>query len=218
MASTYALPVASIPHGHIHAHSHSGNSPSRSPSKLGPGIQSNPNSRNLRQERSDGSMRMLSRPQSFHEGTLRHDHGHNHSHTEGAIDFRSSPYKNGPSPVLEEPPKHAHSRTASYTPLYINDEKASHNHSHPHTDHDHHHDHDHAHDHHDLDGHNKHDKHECHDHDHGHDHAHGNGHSHSKLEKRSRFTTFLLTYSESSSLLHSILIEKDSRRIFYFMM
>ena len=79
----------------------------------------------------------------------------------------------------------------------------NHNHSHSHShghDHDHNHDHDHHHDHH------------GHDHGHGHDH---HGHDHSV--KRSKFTTFLLTYTARWPLLHAVMTEKDSRRIFYFM-
>ena len=50
----------------------------------------------------------------------------------------------------------------------------------------------------------------------------GNGplsheHVQNKSEKRSRFTRLLLPYTEGWPLLHSILVEKDSRRIFYFM-
>ena len=42
-------------------------------------------------------------------------------------------------------------------------------------------------------------------------------HSHSHKETHSKFTTILLRWSEDWSLLHSILLEKDSRRILYFM-
>ena len=50
-----------------------------------------------------------------------------------------------------------------------------------------------------------------HDHDHVHDH---HDHSH---EAHSRVTSILLLAVETWPLLHSILLEKDSRRIFYFM-
>jgi hypothetical protein len=42
-------------------------------------------------------------------------------------------------------------------------------------------------------------------------------HAHASAGERSRFTGLMLSYTEGISLLHSILIEKDSRRIFYFM-
>jgi zinc transporter 5/7 len=42
------------------------------------------------------------------------------------------------------------------------------------------------------------------------------GHAHAI--ERSRFTAMLLPYTERWTLIHAILVEKDSRRIFYFMM
>lgn len=41
------------------------------------------------------------------------------------------------------------------------------------------------------------------------------GHAHAV--ERSRFTTILLPYTEKLTVIHAILVEKDSRRIFYFM-
>ena len=35
--------------------------------------------------------------------------------------------------------------------------------------------------------------------------------------ERSKFTSFVLTLTERWPLIHTILVEKDSRRIFYFM-
>jgi zinc transporter 5/7 len=56
-----------------------------------------------------------------------------------------------------------------------------------------------------------------HDHDHGH-HGHSHGPSHAKsVEPRSRFTSFILPFVLRWPLLHTIMSEKDSRRIFYFM-
>ncbi|CAJ2514295.1 Uu.00g024140.m01.CDS01 [Anthostomella pinea] len=49
-----------------------------------------------------------------------------------------------------------------------------------------------------------------HDHDHDH-HAHGHGPRHSK------FTAMLLPYTSKWPLIHAIMTDKDSRRIFYFM-
>lgn len=53
-------------------------------------------------------------------------------------------------------------------------------------------------------------------HSHGHEKlaARDGGHGHTK---QSRFTKFLLEHIQQWSLIHSILAEKDSRRIFYFM-
>ena len=55
-----------------------------------------------------------------------------------------------------------------------------------------------------------------------HDHDHHNHHQptaqHNHEEKPSRITKYLITKVEHISVLHSILIEKDSRRIFFFMM
>lgn len=68
-------------------------------------------------------------------------------------------------------------------------------------------------------------KHHDHGHDHGHDHLHDGhvhgdscgGHGHAvKAEPRSRATKFLLNRTKNWSLLQTILLEKDSRRIFYF--
>ncbi|KAM0285956.1 hypothetical protein ACHAQH_001143 [Verticillium albo-atrum] len=71
------------------------------------------------------------------------------------------------------------------------------------------HDHDHGHDHgHDLShGH-------SHSHDHAHDHSHNHGHGH---PDPSLFSKVLLKVTPSFPFLHSILVEKDSRRIFYFL-
>ncbi len=50
-----------------------------------------------------------------------------------------------------------------------------------------------------------------------HEHDHG-AQSHSHIDaSRSRFTNFLLYHAQARPLLHGILVEKDSRRIFYFM-
>ena len=82
-----------------------------------------------------------------------------------------------------------------------------------------HHDHNHSH-HHEQD---HHDHHEHHSHHHGHHHGHhDHGHNHAHPEKdpntaRSLFTRKLLPYTARFPIIHAILIEKDSRRIFYFM-
>lgn len=59
-----------------------------------------------------------------------------------------------------------------------------------------------------------------------HTHGHGHGHSHHEHPEKhlghhdepSRFSKYVLGFSRKWPLLHSILVEKDSRRIFYFMM
>jgi zinc transporter 5/7 len=47
-----------------------------------------------------------------------------------------------------------------------------------------------------------------------HSHAH---HHHDHGVKRSKFTALLLRYTPAFPLLHAVVVEKDSRRIFYFM-
>ena len=59
-------------------------------------------------------------------------------------------------------------------------------------------------------------------HSHGHSHGHGHHHQEHKHSDHhahaSRISTYLLNKTEKWPLLHSILLEKDSRRIFYFML
>lgn len=57
---------------------------------------------------------------------------------------------------------------------------------------------------------------EAHSHNHTHHHHHHHGHSHSHKEP-SRVTNMILHFCEPYPLLYSILKERDSRRIFYFM-
>lgn len=52
---------------------------------------------------------------------------------------------------------------------------------------------------------------------HGHDHDHGHHHEPKEAKAPSTITKSLLRMSEGLPLLHGILIERDSRRIFYFM-
>ena len=86
-------------------------------------------------------------------------------------------------------------------------------HSHDHHVHEHNHEHNHDHDH----DHSLHNHGHSHSHDHMHDHDHGHGHHGEVPEKRSAFTKMLLPKTASFPLLHAIVAEKDSRRIFYFM-
>lgn len=77
---------------------------------------------------------------------------------------------------------------------------------HSHGDHSHSHSHVHHHSHHDHDFHTG----------HGHGHVHAHRTDDGKVE-RSLFTRTLLPYTARFPILHAILVEKDSRRIFYFM-
>jgi zinc transporter 5/7 len=53
---------------------------------------------------------------------------------------------------------------------------------------------------------------------HSHSHSHSHHHHHdSHSTPRSRFTEFLCSYTSGWPLLHTVLLERDSRRIFYFM-
>lgn len=52
---------------------------------------------------------------------------------------------------------------------------------------------------------------------HGHGHSHIHPHAAPIEQPRSRFTSFILPFVMRWPLLHTILAEKDSRRIFYFM-
>ena len=103
--------------------------------------------------------------------------------------FQKQPYTAGPSGLSEE---HIPSPISPYGPPRIDTDLPSHNLSH-----DDHHDH----------------------HDH---HGHHHHHEHSPInvvtvQPRSRFTSFILPFVLRWPLLHSIMADKDSRRIFYFM-
>ncbi|KAL3421112.1 cation efflux protein zinc transporter [Phlyctema vagabunda] len=195
MASTYALPAATMTnshHGHVHSHSHS-HSPIR------PVPYSGNTSRSMKHERSNGSLH------AHTHSAPHHDHGHKQHHEPSLPTV--------PSPRLEDLPAF----TDPFDRHHDHDHDHSQSHSHSH-DHDHFHLHSHSEKptssyepptnsvipHH-------------HDHAHDHDHDHHN-HSHgTTLETRSRFTNRLLPLVQGYPLLHTILAEKDSRRIFYFM-
>jgi len=197
MASTYALPVSAMPHshGHSHVHSHS-HTPSFSPSKLGPGGQKTANtSRALRQERSNGSLHSHAHSESFYNHENNQERAQNFEQSRTITDVTPQIQNNS----LTTSGVYAEQRPDDLPPTYSQPygyEDGQAVTSHPHNDHANH---DHSH----------------HDHTH-HDHA-SHGHSRSSAEKRSRFTRTLLQYTERWTLLHSVLKEKDSRRIFYFM-
>lgn len=193
MASTYALPGSAMPHSHSHSHSHGhvhshSHTPSFSPSKLGPGGQKAANtSRALRQERSIGSL---------HSHTYSESNGYNQERAHNAEQFRTSAdllprIQNSNVPLGGA---YSEQRPYEFPPVYSQSngyETSQAPTSKIHHDHSHH---GHAH----------------------HDHV-THSHSHGAAEKRSMFTRALLSYTEGWMLLHSILKEKDSRRIFYFM-
>lgn len=60
--------------------------------------------------------------------------------------------------------------------------------------------------------------HHSHEHSHGHDHHHQEKKPSDQHAHPSRISRYLIEKSRGWPLLHSILVEKDSRRIFYFMM
>ncbi|KAB5576378.1 cation efflux family-domain-containing protein [Coniochaeta sp. 2T2.1] len=206
MASAYSLPTAAIPTHHHHSsehlhHHHSHSSLSQSPPKLSfppPKIDEN---------RPLGPSLGSSRRQSP---------GHRHSHTHDG--HRANSLQ--PRPTLPTIPSSAeipndggHWRKGStaggrplITPTHASFDAAA-MYQPPDAQSDGHHHHDHDHDH-------------SHDHDHGHHgHAHAHDHSHGKdpTAARSRFTVLLLPYTSKYPLLHAVMTDKDSRRIFYFM-
>jgi zinc transporter 5/7 len=54
------------------------------------------------------------------------------------------------------------------------------------------------------------------DHKHQHDHDHTHSHDHHLHGNHSRISAFLIARATPGSIIHSVLIEKDSRRIAYF--
>ncbi|RXG49916.1 hypothetical protein VDGE_00609 [Verticillium dahliae] len=153
-----------------------------------------------------------------------HDHGPNHSHTLArVIGGHTSHRPNSTSSIhlREKLPPTPLSQVEGWqtertpggreiiTPKVDSfGEKTAGYHDHDH-DHDHDHGHGYGHDHNHSHGH-------SHDHAHGlgHGHSHGHGHGHSNP---SFFSKLLLRVTPSFPFLHSILVEKDSRRIFYFL-
>ncbi|GKT93116.1 cation efflux protein/zinc transporter [Colletotrichum tofieldiae] len=208
MASSYALPSSALPHAHHHhMHSHSHSPPSLHA---------------LKSTMSNGGLHTHSQSQDSTGSGHAHDHDRSHSHN-GHAHGGHSHYRANSSqsshPREKAPPQSlatmdgwktdttpsgrqlltptTGSFSATFQPL---DTTLDH--------HDHGHDHDHDHDHGHCDGH------EHHGHSHAHAHSHSHGHDHAKP---SFFTRVLLKYTPAVPVLHTILVEKDSRRIFYFM-
>ncbi|KAM5362018.1 hypothetical protein ACJZ2D_012768 [Fusarium nematophilum] len=205
MASSYALPTSALPHahqGHMHARTQS---------------QSSLNA--LRTTISNGSLPSRSDDEAHAHGRDHsHDHGHGncngHSHNHsGHKHGHSRSHMSNTSAMLAReklPPPALNTMegwTQERTPggksvITPGPETANMPYSPP--------------DHHDHHGH---DHHHSHDHQHGHDHSHSHDHSHDheNSSKRSLLTRMILPYTARFPILHAILIEKDSRRIFYFM-
>lgn len=193
MASSYALPASAIPQYHHHSsdHSHS-HGHSHSP----PSFSSLGSSRSRRDSRANGGHSRMRGEQHQANSTA-------------PIQIRqnvppplapSSHWRTESTPggrLLMTPTNATFDSKNEYKPPTPTE---SHSHSHSHA-HSHDHDHDHNHD---------------HDHDHKHDHGHGH-HDHSHSTERSAFTKLLLPYTARWPLIHAIITEKDSRRIFYFM-
>ncbi|KAK2063562.1 cation efflux family protein [Colletotrichum caudatum] len=167
---------------------------------------------------SNGGLHSHSQSQDSTGNGHAHDHEPSHSHThDGHSHYRTNSSQSS-LPRGKAPPQSlatmdgwkteitpsgrqlltptSGSFSAKFQPL--DETKVVHQHNHHHHEHDHSHDHSHAH---------------CDKHHH-HDHAHAHGHDHAKP---SLFTRVLLKYTPAVPVLHTILVEKDSRRIFYFM-
>lgn len=194
MASTYALPVSPLPHSansHYRQHSHGGHTHSHtrssSPSKLAP-----------------AGARSAYTPKTPLNGAM-HSHSHSRSQSGHLPNLDLSLNRHKVSPVHEDSyagdkPSENEGADSSYpnnhlaSPIYseftgVNVSDAAEDQ--PHKGHVHH-------------GH-SHDGHECH------------GHHPKAAEPRSKFTNFMIQRTLNFPLLQSILVEKDSRRIFYFM-
>ncbi|GAB0131614.1 hypothetical protein EsDP_00000077 [Epichloe bromicola] len=212
MASPYALPSSALPHAH---HQH---------------INSQSSLNTWRTSMSTGSL-----PASIEEDGHDHDRPHSHSRHDHHARQGSRSSNTGsslhrekfPPPSLDSLDGWTQEMTAggkniitpgpdaTSTP-YSPPIKNNHLHNHSHGEkHDHSHNHSHSHSH-------SHDHNHGHGHNHSHSHDHGHGHSHSQKANeskapRSLFTRTLLKYTAKYPILHAILAEKDSRRIFYFL-
>ncbi|KAI0907285.1 cation efflux protein [Ustulina deusta] len=192
MASSYALPQAPLPHSH---------SPHSSIDHIHSHSQSTPS---FSHSRSRSSLSNASSMRS-HSHNQTHGHGHSHSHSrsqenieedvqshtrQNASQYRANSFI--PLQRRENRPSPLRQNTEDLpSPGETKVEVTSHNHTHSHDD-----------------GH----------HDHGHGHVHHNHephHDHS--HEFSRFTGLLLPCTSRWPLVHAIMTDKDSRRIFYFM-
>ncbi|KAF4496772.1 zinc transporter [Fusarium agapanthi] len=219
MASSYALPTSTLPHAHQnHMHSHT-----RSHS------QSSLNNLGRQSTFSNGSLPSV--PDEEHNHDFSHDHvdgngnhsAHSHNPSIHKHGHRRSRMSNTSATIAREklPPAPLNTLkgwTEERTPggksiLTPGPESANMAYSPPEFPHDHH-----DHEHHDH----SHDHSHSHNHSHSHDHSNHYGHDHGYPHhddkgKRSLFTRMILPYTTRFPILNAILIEKDSRRIFYFM-
>lgn len=201
MASAYSLPTTAIPthhhHSSEHVHHHSHSLPQSPPiqSSFPPSIPAKTD-----EPRPLGTSLGSSRRQSLGH---RHSHTHDGKHSMHRANLASRPNLQTIPSSADIPSTNGHWRTGStaggkplITPTHGSFDAAAmyqppETQSHSHHDHTHGHDHDHG---------------DAHDH-HGHDHT----------AERSKFTALLLPYTSRYPLLHAIMTDKDSRRIFYFM-
>jgi len=176
-----------LPASAIH-HSHHGNHMHSQSVSHSPRGHTTNHARSLKQERANGSLH----GQAQSESHLPHIHEHGHEEHDHHRD--SSPYL---------PSTHKHDARSPSPSPYVDDTYepaplSSYQNPlsvkvHAHDDHGYNHDHD-------------------HDHHHGHNHS-----TATSVGPRSRFTTFLLPFVLRWPLVHTIMADKDSRRIFYFM-
>lgn len=187
--ASYALPPSPLGHNH-HGHVHS-NSRAHTHS---PSLSPPPPRRSGAVERAYGANVPRPLHQTKSAGAL-HTHSHSelhaYNHERYKINSDMSPYQNGYANGAGGLARNNYPR--SPTMSNFGSETSSHHHD----------DHNHSH---------------SHGHDHSHNHKHEGSHSSSSLvESKSRFTNFILSRTQNSPLLHTIMLEKDSRRIFYFM-
>ncbi|KAH7313195.1 cation efflux family-domain-containing protein [Rhexocercosporidium sp. MPI-PUGE-AT-0058] len=194
MASSYALPASAMTHSHGHGHTHL-HSHSHSHS---PGRQHPPSPQKaLRSDRSNGSLHS----HSHSEPRLDHGHNnnHNHSHSHSSSPSRGHSYMRelSTSSYLPTPPNSNGMSPISEFPKQLHQHEPSPALSQmgpfeP-----------------SLNAVN------VISHSHEHDHLHN--HALHVEQPRSKFTSLLLPFAMRWPLLHTILADKDSRRIFYFM-
>ncbi|KAG9245760.1 cation efflux family-domain-containing protein [Calycina marina] len=189
MASSYALPVSALQHNHLSSHSHT-NSHSHTPRAN--------HSRSLKQERSIGS----SHSHAQSESHLPHIHEHEHDHHGHSHDHNHNHNHNlnpNPSPYPLSPISNSADSVSLRTIVDEKYEQAQFEGYQPPIN----------------IGDHSHGGHERHARSHNHDH-----HIHkpsTPTGPRSRVTSFLLPYVLQWPLIHTIISDKDSRRIFYFM-
>lgn len=188
MASSYALPQPPLPHNHGHSHSHSH---SHSPPSFG----------HSRSTRSLQAYPQGQRTDPGHGHSHSHDHDHDHDHSDHEVQAQvrqnMSQYRANSIVPLQR-------RENRPSPLRQNTEE--------------------------LPSPQKKDTIDAlktpsydaptgtvlHDHGHGGD-GHHHHHHHAQGPSYSTFTALLLPYTSKWPLIHAIMTEKDSRRIFYFM-